>query len=278
MGPMQPEIGKFPVEFYGHVYSNRRDAVRGMEDDYCPFLGSTCKKRRKSRGESIGTCTVGFRGRGQAEYRPHCICPHRFETDRVLSHIEHLLVDEGEYFATPEVPLLGASIDYIVGKQSPDGAVLDFAGVEIQALDTTGSVWDYRESYFDDVQRMADVDQTYGINWAMSLTKTMMQQAYKKGRVFRDWGEKLVFLLQDVSIEYLRDNYDASGLRRARSEDPVHFLTYSLDYDSDIENYQWEFEDHLSADIEGVTGMMVAPDDQQPPSRGEFVGMIAGRL
>lgn len=275
---VQPDIGKFPVEFYGTFYNNRDKAKEGMENDHCPFLNSTCKKRRKSQGESIGTCSVGYRGRGQAEYRPHCICPHRFETDSVLGELRDLLIKDGEYFTTPEVPLLGASIDYVVGKKSPENEVLDFAGVEIQALDTTGSVWDYREAYFDDEMNMETVDQTYGINWTMSLTKTMMQQAFKKGQVFRDWGEKLVFLVQDVSIGYLRDNYDASGLRDARPEDPIHFYTYSLIYNYDTDEYEWEINEKLSADIEGVTGMMVAPDDQTPPSRQEFAELVGNRL
>ncbi|WP_336357863.1 NotI family restriction endonuclease [Haloarcula sp. CGMCC 1.6347] len=275
---MQPEIGKYPVEFYGEFYSNRQNAEQGMEDDHCPFLGDTCKKRRKSQGESIGTCSVGYRGRGQDEYRPHCICPHRFETEDVLGEIEPLFVDEGEYFATPEVPLLGTSIDYVAGKRADDGTVLDFAGVEIQALDTTGSVWEYREGYFDEDRDMTDVDGTYGINWAMSLTKTMMQQAFKKGQTFRDWGENLIFLVQDVSIEYIRDNYDASGLRPARSDDPVHFYSYSLNYSYESEQYEWEIDEKLSADIEGITGMMVAPEDAEAPTKDEFKQTIQERF
>lgn len=275
---MQPDIGKFPVEFYGNPYNNREATEEGKEKDYCPFLDDTCKKRRKSRGESIGTCSVGYRGRGQSEYRPHCICPHRFETDSVLKEIEPLLINDGKYFATPEVPLLGASIDYVAGKRNDDGEVLDFAGVEIQSLDTTGSVWDYREAYYDNEQKMEDIEQTYGINWAMSLTKTMMQQAFKKGQVFRNWGETLVFLLQDVSIEYIRDNYDSSGLHSELKSDPVHFYSYSMNYNYNTEQYEWEIDEKLSANIEGVTNMMVAPQDEEPPTREEFVEKIQSRL
>lgn len=275
---MQPDIGKYPVEFYGEFYANRKKAEQGMEDDHCPFLGGTCKKRRKSEGESIGTCSVGYRGRGQDEYRPHCICPHRFETEGVLAEIEPLFVDEGEFFTTPEVPLLGTSIDYVAGKRADDGTVLDFAGVEIQALDTTGSVWDYRESYFDDTESMEDVNGTFGINWAMSLTKTMMQQAFKKGQTFRDWDENLIFLVQDVSIEYIRNNYDSSGLHSARSDDPVHFYSYSLDYNYGTEEYEWEIDEKLSADIEGVTSMMVAPEDAEAPTKDEFKQTIQDRF
>lgn len=275
---MQPDIGKYPIEFYGEFYADHEAANRGMEDDYCPFLDSTCKKRRKSTGESIGTCSVGYRGRGQTEYRPHCICPHRFETTDVLDEIEPLFTDEGEYFTTPEVPLLGTSIDYVAGKRTSDEGVLDFAGVEIQALDTTGSVWPYREAYFDEDENMGDTDGTYGINWAMSLTKTMMQQAFKKGQVFRDWGENLIFLVQDVSIEYIRNNYDASGLRPVREQDAVHFYSYSLAYDEKISGYRWELDEKLSADIEGVTNMMVAPEDETPPTRDEFCVLVQDRF
>lgn len=275
---MQPEIGKFPVEFYGQFYKDRKAATEGMEADYCPFLDSTCKKRRKSQGESIGTCSVGYRGRGQTEYRPHCICPHRFETAGVLDEIEPLFTEKGEYFTTPEVPLLGTSIDYVAGKRADDGTVLDFAGVEIQALDTTGSVWDYREAYFDDEEQMESVNGTYGINWAMSLVKTMMQQAFKKGQVFRDWGENLIFLVQDVSIDYIRDNYDATGLRSAHESDPVHFYSYLLLYNDETEQYEWELDEKLSADIESVTNMMVAPEDDEVPTKSEFCETIQTRF
>lgn len=187
-------------------------------------------------------------------------------------------MDEGEFFASPEVPLLGASIDYVAGKIDDDGTVLDFAGVELQSLDTTGSVWEYRQGYFDEDEEMEEISGTYGINWAMSLTKTMMQQAFKKGQVFGDWGENLIFLVQDVSIDYLRDNYDSSGLRNLREEDPVHFYSYSLEFDYDKQEYLWELNEKMSATIEGVTKMMVAPEDQQAPTRDEFCDIIENRL
>ena len=274
---MSPDIGKYPVEYYGQFYENRSDVEKAESEDYCPFLDDDCKKRTKTTGESIGTCSVGYRGRGQSEYQAHCICPHRFETPEILSEIEPLFVEEGDYFTEPEVPLLGTSIDYIAGKRDSSGEVLDFAGVEIQALDTTGSVWPYREAYFAG-EDMAEADGTYGMNWAMSLTKTMMQQAFKKGQVFRDWGENLIFLIQDVSLDYIRDNYDVSGLRSLDDSDPVHFYAYSLNYDYESEQYKWEIDEKVSSTIEGVTNMMVAPEDQTAPTKRAFQQVIQERF
>ena len=35
--------------------------------------------------------------------------------------------------------------------------------------------------------------------------KTMMQQVYKKGQVIETWNKKIVFVIQDVALEYLEN-------------------------------------------------------------------------
>jgi hypothetical protein len=194
-----------------------------------------------------------------------------------LGEIEPLFVGEGEYFTEPEVPLLGTSIDYVAGKRNSSNEVIDFAGVEIQALDTTGSIWPYRQAYFRD-DDMEDVDHSYGMNWAMSLTKTMMQQAFKKGRAFDEWDENLIFLVQDVSLDYIRANTNASALRQINEADPVHFYSYSLDHEYESSGYKWNIDERVSTTIEGVTQMMDSSDEQVPPTRDEFRAVIEDRF
>ncbi len=46
---------------------------------------------------------------------------------------------------------------------------------------------------------------TYGLNWANEFMKTMMQQVYKKGQVIETWNKKIVFVIQDVALEYLEN-------------------------------------------------------------------------
>ena len=43
----------------------------------------------------------------------------------------------------------------------------------------------------------------YGINWANEFMKTMMQQVYKKGKIIHSWGRKIIFVVQDLAIDYL---------------------------------------------------------------------------
>lgn len=268
---MQPDIGKHPTEFYGYPHSDEsEEAEESREEEYCPFQDKRCTKRRKSESDvTIGTCSVGYRGRGLDEYKPHVICPSRFETDAVFDPLKSLFVGEGEFFRVPEVSLFGTSIDYVVGKRDDDGNVIDFAGVEVQAIDSTGSVWEHKTAYEagDDIE---DVEDSYGMNWAMSITKTMMQQAFKKGQAFVEWDENIVFLVQDVALDYLRRKSNTSRLEDAKEENPVHFYSYSFEYNHETEAYGWEIDERLSTDLDGVSMMMDSDEDEEIPDKDEF--------
>lgn len=276
---MNPDIEKHPAEFYGHPYfadSDESEAAR--EEEHCPFTDSRCSKRRKSNNDiTIGTCSLGYKGRGESEYRPHVICPKRFYTESVFEPVESLFDNNGETFRVPEVSLFGTSIDFVVGERDESNNVLDFAGVEIQALDTTGSVWEHKQAYEND-EDMTDVDKSYGMNWAMSITKTMMQQAFKKGQAFNEWGEHIIFLIQDVSLDYLRRNANTSQLVEATKEHPVHFYSYSFEYNYETESYEWKIDEKLSSDLEGVSQMMDSDEDEKIPTKEEFKGDIMSKF
>jgi hypothetical protein len=60
------------------------------------------------------------------------------------------------------VSLFGASIDFVAGKRDSSGEIIDFAGIEIQAIDTTGSVWEHKKAY-ERGDDMEEVDKDYGM-------------------------------------------------------------------------------------------------------------------
>lgn len=82
--------------------------------------------------------------------------------------------------------------------------------------------------------------------------------ALNKGPAFEEWGAKLVFLVQDVSIDYLRSNTDASGLH------PV-----------DEKQYEWERAEELSASFDAIADMMGSSDF---PDRDTFEDELADRF
>jgi hypothetical protein len=92
----------------------------------------------------------------------------------------------------PEVAMPGGSIDYFV-VSSNDEEITDYAGIEIQGLDTTGSggIWGARE---DLLRGELAPPYQYGINWKMSA-KTILVQMHHKAAAFEALGKKLILVL-----------------------------------------------------------------------------------
>jgi hypothetical protein len=96
--------------------------------------------------------------------------------------------------------------------------------VEFQAAGTTGTPWeavlDFQKS-----RKFSKQTYNYGINWANEFAKTMMQQVYKKGMVVESWNKRIVFVMQDVGMEYLKaGSYNITGLHEpATAKDSIQF-------------------------------------------------------
>lgn len=134
------------VELFGNSSSshgkNWKSIVKRQE---CPFLNKRCYKVRKSDPDiSIGTCTVLY---GKPA-KPILICPTRLiERRQIFVDCLHLLTTHepgNELHIVSEVTIPGGSVDYFL-VSARQGRVKDFAGIELQTLDTTGTVWPERQ-------------------------------------------------------------------------------------------------------------------------------------
>lgn len=136
------------IELFGQSAANQTlDWKSIVERQWCPYLDRKCIKVRKSRPEvSIGTCSV-LHGRAK---RPIVICPFRLlERRQVFTDCLHLLtVHEpgNELHIVSEVSIPGGSVDYFLASVR-SGRAKDFVGVELQTLDTTGTVWPARRKF-----------------------------------------------------------------------------------------------------------------------------------
>jgi hypothetical protein len=79
-------------------------------------------------------------------------------------------------------------------------AVRAFVGIELQTLDTTGTVWPERQRFlatkgFNDIAR-ADIDnrKPYGMNWKMTA-KTILVQLHHKIQTFEEANKHLVLMI-----------------------------------------------------------------------------------
>lgn len=227
-----------------------RSAVAAQE---CPYRSGRCIKTRKSVSDvAIGTCVVEHK---QASV---IICPHRMlEGRRVFSDCIHLLTlhqPGNDFHVIPEVEVPGGMVDFFL-VSSKSGKVRDFAGIELQTVDTTGTIWPWRQRFLQ--ENGIQVNETgesalrpFGMNWKMTA-KTILVQLHHKVETFSNWKKHLVLVVQDVLLDYICREFSTSHLEReARIGDPMHFHSYRLG------GRGIELASRLSTDVEGVASAL----------------------
>jgi len=137
------------------LFSTKTETVdwnKALKAQHCGYLNRKCIKIRKSEPDiSIGTCTVRY----GKENREIIICPHRLiEKRQIFIDCIHLLTlhePGNELHIVPEINIPGGNIDYFLASVM-NKKVVDFVGIELQTLDTTGTVWSERQKFLTDLK------------------------------------------------------------------------------------------------------------------------------
>ena len=245
------------LELFGHsTYWPNLDWQNIVKEQQCPFLGKKCFKIRKSNpDDAIGTCNVLY---GKEE-RPILICPARLiEKHQIFIDCLHLLtVHEpgNELHIVPEVSVPGGSVDYFM-ISACSGKVKDFVGIELQTLDTTGTVWPERQRLLRElgVQRSDDgenLQKSFGMNWKMTA-KTILVQIHHKIQTFEYVNKKLVLIVQDYLLDYMQQEFSFSHLRsHASIGDSMHIHSYCVEKKKD-DSFKISLDTRHSTDAEGI--------------------------
>lgn len=269
------EIKKLPIEVFGYdVAKDNDDALLARCQQYCRFLKDSCNKPRKSEPEKkVGICTLGASIKG-GMMKPVIVCPQRFKEDVLFDTIRRQYLSSWKNVKwVQEVGIgSGGSVDYVAVELDAHGVDSDFLCVEIQAAGTTGSPYPYVKELLKD-GHFSGICHRYGINWANEFSKTMMQQAYKKGKIVDSWKRKIVFAVQDVAMEYLSLAADCSLLTSSNPVSPVDFCSFSLNQ-SDDGNWSLNFEQIMSTTIEGISLMLGGANVNEYPSEDDFISNI----
>ena len=244
------------VELFG--IPTNKSPVDGWEPvvsaQSCPYLGRKCNKVRKSQPEiAIGTCSV----RHGKENRRILICPNRLlEQNKVFADCVHLLSlheTGNQLHLLPEISIPGGSVDYfLVSVKS--GQIMDFVGIELQTMDTTGTVWPERQRFLERAglavdQADADSQRRFGMNWKMTA-KTTLVQLHHKVESFEILNKRLVIVMQDELLSYLRREFQFDHLQQAQIEDSVHFHSYSVPDTAGVEDLV--LNESVSTDASGI--------------------------
>lgn len=222
----------------------------------CPFLHRKCIKVRKSQPHvSIGTCTVQH---GKENAKPVVICPHRMiAKHQIFLDCLHLLTRHepgNQLHVVSEITIPGGSVDYFFVSAHSE-KVIDFVGIEIQTLDTTGTAWPERQRFLSEQgisTRTEDVDsaRSFGMNWKMSA-KTILVQILHKIQTFENLNKHLVLVVQDHFVEYMRSNFRLEHLNNGLLGDSMHVHEYTLKKAQNL-SYQLELASRISTDAAGI--------------------------
>jgi hypothetical protein len=244
-------------EIFGRAASNKGEPWADIiKNQQCPFLGKRCYKVRKSNSDiSIGTCTVLY-GKPQG---PVMICPTRLiDRRQIFIDCLHLLTQHepgNELHIVPEVTVPGGSVDYFL-VSTKEGKVRDFVGIELQTLDTTGTVWPERQRLLRDlgVPREDDAEnspRTFGMNWKMTA-KTILVQMHHKVQTFEHISKKLVLVTQDSLLTYMTGEFSFGHLHNPPVlGDSMHFHAYKMVPQADA-SQKLVMKSRLSTDAEGI--------------------------
>jgi hypothetical protein len=252
------------AELYGNPTHQSLSWGDIASNQNCPFLFRKCLKNRKSEPDlTIGSCTV-FYGR---EARNIIICPYRLlERSQIFTDCIHLLTlhePGNELRIVPEIAVPGGSIDYCLASVR-SGKVIDFVGIELQTLDTTGTVWPERQRF---LQRhgvaVKDTDviskKGFGMNWKMTA-KTILMQLHHKIHTFEHLSKHLVLVAQDCLIGYMQREFSFEHIQDARLGNPMHFHSYELL--AEASGYRIQLIERWSTDANGIAqclGLQTSP-------------------
>lgn len=260
------------AELYGLPAFQPADWKGVAAGQRCPFLGRKCLKNRKSEPEiTIGACTMSYGRRPQ----PIMICTFRLlERRQVFTDCVHLLglhEPGNELRIVAELSVPGGSIDYCLVSVR-GGKPRDFVGIELQTLDTTGTVWPERQRFLrrHNVRVKADHAASvkpFGMNWKMTAKTTLIQLSHKVA-TFEHLSKRLVLVLQEPLLNYMRREFAFAHMNGVRGGDPLHFHAYELRRDE--ATYTLTLKDRVSTDAAGIAACL----DLQADARVELQALL----
>ena len=243
------------------AFSVERDDIKWkslIKSQQCRFSGKRCFKVRKSQADvSIGTCTVQY----GADNKDVIICPNRLlERKQIFTDCLHLLTSHqpgNELHLIPEVSIPGGSVDFFLVSTDVNRKVKDFVGIELQTMDTTGTVWPEREATLQELGLKDTADETaknFGMNWKMTA-KTILVQLHHKIETFESINKHLVLVIQDCLLDYMKKEFAFDSVNpQALLGDSMHFHSYMLKKEG--VNYRLVLESRCSTDSVGISKLL----------------------
>lgn len=197
-------MSKHPLaEVFGFPTDNLSpEAMRFKLNRLCPFNNSVPSCTKVSVQDPLGVCSVF--GPGGVTIT----CPVRFRQDwliaagaaRFFSPAGTKWTSITEVRLVDELGVRAGNVDLVLVAYDDAGRVIDFGGVEVQAVYISGNVRDPFERYITDPQGNANMDWSRQPNYPRpdylsSTRKRLAPQLVYKGGILNGWGKKLAVVV-----------------------------------------------------------------------------------
>ena len=234
---------------------SKMDWKATVEDEHCPFTNKICiKSGHKKHKIKLGTCMVTIKKHNT----PLILCPQRFLHNQTIFKDCVKLMDkhqpDNEIRLIPEFKIPGGKVDFILQSVKND-KVMDFIGIEFQAISTTGTLLNRRYELLQQLKLIDDYDPSinnggFGINWK-HISKTILPQMNHKVHTFENLGKKLVLVVQKELFQYFQTEFNFSHLSSpANMSHPMHYYVYRVVEKND--EYVMELDTHHSTTAKGA--------------------------
>jgi hypothetical protein len=283
------------IEYYGWEPNSIR-SVNNASSHFCPFIKSKCTKNIT---RSLGACSLQL---GDSD--PVIICPNRLyaEDFRILSEISQLTFGEEAELLSPnyheirrrsgslngrEIVVFGKNfgkelgiptppglyegdsrgnffIDFILAKLDVSGNVENFAAVEVQTIDTTGSYAEAAAAYKSGIpygQGNGVGLTNAGLNWE-NVSKRILPQLIYKGHALRReprCNKGLFFVLPQAVFQRIKRRVGGNLLEYPQSAGTITFRTYDLGAFDGENQRTLEFRETFTTTVEQIAFAFVSP-------------------
>jgi len=241
------------VEVFGYPTDDfSEEARRHRENELCPFNNKKSKCTKVNVNNPLGACDVHKNG------KPIITCPTRFTEDWLIAkHSAQFFFDPGDsYRILQEVQLrdkdnnVAGNIDFVLAKTDGAGNIINFGGIEVQAVYTSGGgMRDAFEHYMVDPAGRVDFDwRSYSNRYPKpdwrSSHKRLFQQFLFKGAIFRDWGKKQAVPIQSDFYDSLPDFTEVP-----EDEADMVWLIYDLERQNSESQWSLYLDDKVYTDF-----------------------------
>jgi hypothetical protein len=172
-------------------------------------------------------------------------------------------------------------IDFLLSRLNPDGTPSEFAAVEVQTIDTTGSYGPAAKSFLEGkpyINERGGSTTTAGLNWE-NVSKRILPQIIYKGQVLKreDLCKKgLFFVLPEAVYQKIQARIGSGLLGYPISAGSVTFLTYDLDKTSDVVPTPIKPVSRFTTSVDQIAFAFVSPTNL--PDQNSYANAIANAM